>query len=91
MHERSDVPYGHASMLLLGEGSEATESYNEYEPFQINQVPCILAVTALILFRFENRLYSNALFSSISQQRKLTQRHNNFQSGIIRAFYFHTE
>ena len=31
--KRSDVPYGHASMLLLGEGSEATEPYNKYEPF----------------------------------------------------------
>ena len=28
--ERSDVPYGHASMLLFGEGSEATEPYNKY-------------------------------------------------------------
>ena len=26
----SDVPYGHASMLLLGEGSERTEPYNKY-------------------------------------------------------------
>ena len=34
-----------------------TEPYNKYEPLQINQVPCILAVTALILFRFENQLY----------------------------------
>ena len=25
------MPYGHASMLLLGEGSEATEPYNKYE------------------------------------------------------------
>ena len=33
MQERSDVPYGHASMLLLGEGSEANESYNKYEAF----------------------------------------------------------
>ena len=29
--KRSDVPYGHASMLLLGEGSEATEPYNKYD------------------------------------------------------------
>ena len=28
--KRSDVPFGHASMLLLGEGSEATEPYNIY-------------------------------------------------------------
>ena len=28
--KRSDVSYGHASMLLLGEGSEATEPYNKY-------------------------------------------------------------
>ena len=27
---RSDVPYGHASMLLLGKGSEATEPYKKY-------------------------------------------------------------
>ena len=47
MHERSDVPYGHASMLLLGEGSEATEPYNKYANlFKKNQVPYILAVTA---------------------------------------------
>ena len=31
MQERSDVPYGHASILLLGEGSEATEPYNKYD------------------------------------------------------------
>ena len=31
--KRSDVPFGHASMLLLGEGSEATEPYNKYEAF----------------------------------------------------------
>ena len=29
--KRSDLPYGHASMLLLGEGSEATEPYNKYD------------------------------------------------------------
>ena len=29
--KRSDVPYGHASMLLLGEESEATEPYNKYD------------------------------------------------------------
>ena len=28
--KRSDVPYVHASMLLLSEGSEATEPYNKY-------------------------------------------------------------
>ena len=28
--KRSDVPYGHASLLLLGEGSDATEPYNKY-------------------------------------------------------------
>ena len=32
--KRSDVPYGHASMLLLGEGSEATEPYNKYDKNQ---------------------------------------------------------
>ena len=28
--KRSDVPYGHASMLLLGEGSDATEPDGKY-------------------------------------------------------------
>ena len=33
--KRSDVPYGHASMLPLGEGSEATEPYYKYaKPFK---------------------------------------------------------
>ena len=31
MQERSDVPFGHVSMLVLGEGSEATEPYNKYD------------------------------------------------------------
>ena len=47
--KRSDVPFGHASMLLLGEGSEisegseATEPYNkdvnhhEIQPFENNR------------------------------------------------------
>ena len=30
MQKRSDVPYGHTWMLLLGEGSEATEPYGKY-------------------------------------------------------------
>ena len=28
--KQSDVPYDHASMLQLGEGSEVTERYNKY-------------------------------------------------------------
>ena len=31
--KRSDVPYGHASMLPFGEGNEATKLYNEYTNF----------------------------------------------------------
>ena len=33
------------------------------QPLQINQLPFKLAVTALILFRFENRLFCPFLFS----------------------------
>ena len=51
------MPYGNASILLLDEGSEATEPYNKFESLRIYQFPCILAVTAVILFRFENRLF----------------------------------
>ena len=36
--ERSDVPYGHASMLLLGEGSEATEPYNKYDKIRPHSI-----------------------------------------------------
>ena len=42
----------------------ATLTYNKYEPLQINQVPYILAVTALILFRFDNRLFCPVLKSA---------------------------
>ena len=59
------MPNGHASILPLGEGSEATEPYNKYEPLQMNQVPCILAETALILFYFENRLFCLVLKSAV--------------------------
>ena len=31
--KRSDVPFGHASMLLLDEGSEATEPYYKYAKY----------------------------------------------------------
>ena len=36
--KRSDVPYGQASMLLLGEGSEATEPYNKYEKIRPHSI-----------------------------------------------------
>ena len=36
--KRSDVPYGHASMLLLGEGSEATEPYNKYDKIRLHSI-----------------------------------------------------
>ena len=35
---RSDVPHGHASMLLLGEGSEATEPYNKYDKIRPHSI-----------------------------------------------------
>ena len=36
--KRSDVQYGHASMLLLGEGSEATEPYNKYDKIRPHSI-----------------------------------------------------
>ena len=36
--KRRDVPYGHASMLLLGEGSEATEPYNNYDKIRPHSI-----------------------------------------------------
>ena len=36
--KRSDVPHGHASMLLLGEGSEATEPYNKYDKIRPHSI-----------------------------------------------------
>ena len=32
------MPYGHASMLLLGEGSEATEPYNKYDKIRQHSI-----------------------------------------------------
>ena len=32
------MPYGHASMLLLGEGSEATEPYNKYDKIRTQSI-----------------------------------------------------
>ena len=32
------MPYGHASMLLLGEGSEATEPYNKYDKIRLHSI-----------------------------------------------------
>ena len=36
--KRSEVPYGHASMLLLGEGSEATQPYNKYDKIRPHSI-----------------------------------------------------
>ena len=36
--KRSDLPYGHASMLLLGGGSEATEPYNKYDKIRTHSI-----------------------------------------------------
>ena len=33
MQEQRDVPYGHASMLLIDEGSEATEPCNKNDTY----------------------------------------------------------
>ena len=38
--KRSDVPYGHASMLLLGEESEATEPYIKYANHWVSVLKC---------------------------------------------------
>ena len=32
------MPYGHASMLLLGEASEATEPYNKYDKIRPHSI-----------------------------------------------------
>ena len=32
------MPYGHASMLLLGEGSETTEPYNKYDKIRPHSI-----------------------------------------------------
>ena len=32
------MPYGHASMLLLGEGSEVTEPYNKYYKIRLHSI-----------------------------------------------------
>ena len=46
--KRSDVPYGHASMLLFGEGNEATRLYNKYTN---HFVPFLFVVIVFQTFR----------------------------------------
>ena len=36
--KRSDVPYGHASKLLLDEGSKATEPYNKHDKIRPHSI-----------------------------------------------------
>ena len=72
-------------MLLFGEGSEATEPYNKYEPLQMNEVPCILAVTALILSRFENRLFCPASRKTHNLENMISFFHRI--SGELRDFF----
>ena len=48
----SDVPFGQASMLLFGEGSEATEPYNKYvlygpQLFKLSSNKCPLVAIEL--------------------------------------------
>ena len=57
--KRSDVPYGHASMLLLGEGSELTGPYNKYDKIRPHSIRSLQfgQKVRLLSFRPENSTY----------------------------------
>ena len=46
------MPHGHASMLLLGEGSEATEPYNKYATFSIVAIYIWDSIVAIYIWAF---------------------------------------
>ena len=55
MQERSDVPYGHASMLLLGKGSEATEPYNKYDKIRPHSIRSLQSIKRFDLCPFDQK------------------------------------
>ena len=68
--KRSDVPYGHASMLLLGEGSEATEPYNKYDkirPHSIRSLQLDQKVRPLSFRPEKFDLFTATPFSSVKR------------------------
>ena len=80
MQERSDVPYAmpQCCMLLLGEGSEATEPYIQQicKPFQINKrlTPYILAVTALKASNFNSAVWGRIFIFCCNNRHVLKPR-----------------
>ena len=67
--KRSDVPIGHASMLLLDEGSEATEPYNKYEAFFGFVQPNI--IFGLVQLKFIFGLVQPKLFFGLVNSHRL--------------------
>ena len=69
------MPYGHASMLLLGEGSEATEPYNKYDKIQPHSIRSLQFDQKVrhLSFRpekfdlFTATRHDNLLFSTIAE------------------------
>ena len=98
MQERSDVPYGHASMLLLGEGSEATEPYNKYDknrPHSIRSLQVDQKVRPRLPVTWLNTIWLNffvesfglTIFSQVTT--KLSQLHSNSRNKYVNSRKYH--
>ena len=71
------MQYGHASMLLLGEGSEATEPYNKNDkirPHSIRSLQFDQKVRPLSFRPEKFDLFTATLFRGITVYRKLPAR-----------------
>ena len=72
------MPYGHASMLLLGEGSEATEPYNKYDKIlAFHSIPAIRSKgsTSVLSTRKIRPIYSHPLAMRSQMKRLNPQSH----------------
>ena len=81
------MPYGHASMLLLGEGSEATEPYKKYDiirPHSIRSLQFDQKVRPLS-FRPENF----DLFTATRMEQSQTQTYNMTQLNLHQTHIMH--
>ena len=72
--KRSNVPYGHASMLLLGEGSEATEPYNKYDKIRQHSIRSLQFDQKVRPLSFRPEKFD--LFKATQNNQKATQTSN---------------
>ena len=71
------MPYGHASMLLLGEGSEATEPYNKYDRTRPHCIRSLLFDQKVRLLSFDQKSSTYLQPPSCMYERNIKLSQNN--------------